>query len=202
LLLLFGAVFWWLLPPESVLNLDNTVEGTVAWIRSLGGRGVAGAIALMVAHSFLPFPAEIIAVANGMLYGPLWGTVVIWAGAMLGATVAFALVWLLGRPALFRLLSSYQSQALEHWSRERGAMALLVARLVPVIAFNLVNYGAALRARDQPRGAARVQCRGRGLPRGGRGGSVGAARSALGRRRHPRLREEIANIGRTRWISD
>ena len=50
----------------------------------------------MVAHSFLPFPAEIVALANGMVFGPLWGAVVIWVGAMLGAATAFALVRALG----------------------------------------------------------------------------------------------------------
>ena len=40
---------------------------------------------LMVLHSFVPFPAEFVAMANGMLYGPIWGTVITWSGAMLGA---------------------------------------------------------------------------------------------------------------------
>lgn len=144
LLLVFGALAWWLLPPDSAIGLNNTVEETEAWIRSWGAWGVAGSIALMTAHSFLPFPAEIIALANGMVYGPLWGSVVTWAGAMLGATMAFGLVRLLGRPLLFRMLSPNRLQQLERWSRERGGMTLLLSRLIPLIAFNLLNYGAAL----------------------------------------------------------
>ncbi len=85
--------------------MNNTVEETEAWIRSWGAWGVAGSIGLMTAHSFLPFPAEIIAVANGMVYGPLWGSAITWVGAMLGASMAFGLVRLLGRPFLFRMLS-------------------------------------------------------------------------------------------------
>jgi uncharacterized membrane protein YdjX (TVP38/TMEM64 family) len=30
----------------------------------------------MILHSFVPFPAELIAIANGMLFGPVWGTLV------------------------------------------------------------------------------------------------------------------------------
>jgi len=142
--LAFGALAWWLLPPDSVIGLDNTVEETEQWVRSWGAWGVVGSIALMVAHSFLPFPSEIIAIANGMLYGPLWGSVITWVGAMLGAAIAFGLVRVLGRPFLFRMLSPHRLEGLERWSRERGGMTLLVSRLIPLIAFNLLNYGAAL----------------------------------------------------------
>jgi len=110
----------------------------------LGSWGVAGSIALMVAHSFLPFPSEIIAVANGMVYGPVWGSVITWVGAMAGAISAFALVRRFGRPLLVQLLLTHQVQQLGDWSRESGGLALLVARLIPAIAFNLVNYAAAL----------------------------------------------------------
>lgn len=125
-------------------DLDNTVEGTVLLIRSWGAWGVIGSIGLMVAHSFLPFPAEIIAIASGMVYGPIWGTVITWIGAMLGASTAFGLARLLGRPFVRRVLSSRHQQQLAVWSSEHGGTALLVGRLIPVIAFNLINYAAAL----------------------------------------------------------
>lgn len=144
LLLASGALAWWLPPLPWILDLDNTVEGTVALIRSWGAWGVTVSIGLMVAHSFLPFPAEIVAIANGVVYGPVWGTVITWMGAMLGASAAFGLVRLLGRPFVQRVLSSRHRQQLTVWSRERGGMALLIGRLIPVIAFNLINYAAAL----------------------------------------------------------
>lgn len=144
LLLASGALAWWVLPSPWVRDLDNTVEGTAALIRSWGAWGVIGSIGLMVAHSFLPFPAEIVAIANGMVYGPVGGTVITWAGAMLGASTAFGLVRLLGRPFVHRVLSSRHQQQLAVWSRERGGVTLLIGRLIPVIAFNLINYAAAL----------------------------------------------------------
>lgn len=144
LLLATGALAWWLLPSSWILDLDGTVEGTVALIRSWGAWGVIGSIGLMVAHSFLPFPAEIVTLANGLVYGPLWGTVITWLGAMLGASVAFGLVRLLGRPVVRYVISARHQQQLEIWSREHGGRALLIGRLIPVIAFNLINYAAAL----------------------------------------------------------
>ena len=47
-------------------------------------------------------------------------------------------------PLVMKLLSPASQRALEHWSVRQGGRALLAARLMPVVAFNLVNYAAAL----------------------------------------------------------
>ena len=74
-------------PWEQRLSRFSVAEVT-RFIRSTGAWGVAAAIGLMVLHSFVPFPAEFVAVGNGMVYGPVWGTVITWVGAMLGALLA------------------------------------------------------------------------------------------------------------------
>lgn len=144
LLLAVGIGAWWLWPMEFSFGGENSIEGMVAQIRSWGPWAALGSIALMVIHSFLPFPAEIITLANGMVFGPLWGTVITWVGAMLGAISTFALVRLLGRPFVHRMLAESQLRRLAEWSATSGGMALLMGRLIPVIAFNLLNYSAAL----------------------------------------------------------
>lgn len=123
-----------------------TAADIEAAIRDLGPWGVAASIALMVAHSFVPFPAELLAMANGMVYGPLWGSVITWVGAMLGAAMAFALARWLGRPFVTRLVAEHRRQVLDRWSERQGAGALLLGRLLPVISFNLINYAAGLTA--------------------------------------------------------
>lgn len=99
-------------------------------------------IALMVLHSFVPLPAEIIAVANGMMFGLVGGVIVTWVGAMLGAVLSFGVARSYGRPALGWLVSEQRWQAIDKW--ELRPMSLLIARLIPVISFNLINYGAGL----------------------------------------------------------
>ncbi len=144
LLVVVGVGAWWLWPRELSIGGENTIEGMVAQIRSWGPWAVLASITLMVVHSFLPLPAEIITLANGMVFGPFWGTVISWVGAMLGAISTFGLVRLLGRPFVFRMLSDDQVHRLSEWSSARGGMALLIGRLIPLIAFNLLNYSAAL----------------------------------------------------------
>ena len=139
-----GVLAWWVWQPSSAQLIGVTVEGSSTLIRSWGAWGVVGSIGLMVAHSFLPFPAEVVAIANGIVYGPAWGTVITWLGAMLGASAAFGLARRLRRPFVMRVLSRRRTQQLAVWSDEHGTSALLIARLVPLIAFNLINYAAAL----------------------------------------------------------
>jgi uncharacterized membrane protein YdjX (TVP38/TMEM64 family) len=109
-------------------------------IQSWGMWGVAASVGLMVLHSFVPFPAEFLAIANGMVYGPLWGIVITWTGAMLGAYAAFGVARALGRPFVESLVARRNWHTLDDWATARGGFLVLVSRLIPVIAFNLVNY--------------------------------------------------------------
>lgn len=121
-----------------------SVQSVEAAIESLGPWGVVGSIGLMVVHSFVPFPAELVAIANGMVYGPLWGTLITWFGAMLGAYLAFGLARYLGRPFVVAMVARRGLARLEHWTDERAAALTFLGRLVPVISFNLINYVAGL----------------------------------------------------------
>jgi uncharacterized membrane protein YdjX (TVP38/TMEM64 family) len=113
-------------------------------ILSWGHWGVLASIGLMVLHSFVPFPAELVALANGMLYGPLWGTVITWVGAMLGAFLAFGLSRAFGRPFVKAVVARRDWQMLDDWAGKHAAEMVFLARFLPVISFNLVNYAAGL----------------------------------------------------------
>ena len=113
-------------------------------ILSWGHWGVLASIGLMVLHSFVPFPAELVALANGMLYGPLWGTVITWVGAMLGAFLAFGLSRAFGRPFVEAVVARRDWQMLDDWAGKHAAEMVFLARFLPVISFNLVNYAAGL----------------------------------------------------------
>jgi uncharacterized membrane protein YdjX (TVP38/TMEM64 family) len=61
-------------PGISVQDIEDRILSWGSW-------GIAGSIGLMVLHSFVPFPAEFLALANGMLYGPVWGIAITWTRA-------------------------------------------------------------------------------------------------------------------------
>ena len=132
--------------PMPLPGFELSVEAVEREILAWGIWGVAASILLMVLHSFVPFPAEVVAMANGMLYGPLWGTLITWVGAMLGAYLAFGLARWLGRPFVQTMVAPRHHRALDRWAERQGGGVLLFSRFVPVISFNLINYAAGLTA--------------------------------------------------------
>jgi uncharacterized membrane protein YdjX (TVP38/TMEM64 family) len=125
-------------------RVDDSARALEQLLEDWGMAAALVSIGLMIAHSFAPFPAELLAVANGMLFGPVWGIVITWVGAMLGALLAFTLVRSLGRPFVLSMVPEPRWRTIDRWSRRRGGTMLLVSRLIPVISFNLINYAAGL----------------------------------------------------------
>jgi uncharacterized membrane protein YdjX (TVP38/TMEM64 family) len=81
---------------------------------------------------------------NGMVFGPFWGVAITWGGAMLGAYASFGLTRLYGRPFVAKKVNSSKLKKLDLWVQQQGAISLLLSRFIPLISFNLINYGAGL----------------------------------------------------------
>jgi len=113
-------------------------------VKSWGYWGPAFVVLLMVLHSFVPVPAEVLALAAGAALGGLMGTISVWVGAMLGAIISYWLARWIGADGLRRVIPPKKQAALEKWSEAPSPTALLIARLIPAIAFNLINYAAGL----------------------------------------------------------
>ncbi len=88
-------------------------------------------------------PASAFTLAGGAIFGFWWGLLLNWLGAALGATLAFLFANRLCTDACRSLLGRYSSR-LEHAARSHGLMATLRLRLIPLVPFNLLNFGAAL----------------------------------------------------------
>jgi uncharacterized membrane protein YdjX (TVP38/TMEM64 family) len=140
LLIVLGLWAW----HSNAIGIMPTTAGIEAEIKSWGNWAVAASIGLMIVHSLVPFPAELVTFANGMLFGPVWGVVITWSGAMLGASLAFALARWCGRPFVDALLSARHRAAVDRWAHRQGIGILLLSRLMPLISFNVVNYAAGL----------------------------------------------------------
>ncbi len=140
LIIAFGVLAWW----SNAAGIAPTAKGIETAIKSWGSWAVVASIGLMVAHSLVPFPAELVTFANGMLFGPVWGLAITWSGAMLGATLAFALARWFGRPFVDALMNEPHRAAMDRWMRRQGIGVLLLSRLMPLISFNVINYAAGL----------------------------------------------------------
>ena len=100
---------------------------------------------LMVLQSVVaPLPAFVITIANGLLFGAFWGGVLSWSSAMVGAALCFAIARALGRPLVERLVGSAPLAKSDAIFERYGTHAVLIARLIPLISFDVVSYAAGL----------------------------------------------------------
>lgn len=63
---------------------------------------------------------------------------------MLGAALCFFIARLLGRPVIVSVLSESTVNMSDRFFQRYGKHAVLIARLVPVISFDAISYGAGL----------------------------------------------------------
>ena len=115
-----------------------------AWLDGLGGWAYLIAPLIMAGVAILPIPAEAPAMVNGMLFGPIVGAVITWAGAMGGAMASFEITRALGRPAAEKILRPAALERADRIVMRAGWGGLLLARFMPLIAFTALNWGAGL----------------------------------------------------------
>lgn len=121
---------------------DVSLASIEAWVEAAGLWAPVVSVALMVVHTFIPFPAELLAAANGMLFGAVRGTVVTWIAGLAGAASGYAVGALLAR-WLIRAPGHAEPMArARHLVDRHGTAGLIIARLLPIISFNVIDYAA------------------------------------------------------------
>lgn len=100
---------------------------------------------LMIFQSVIaPLPAFLITIANGALFGFWWGMLLSWGSAMLGAALCFYIARFLGAKHVARIVSQPVVNKTDQFIQKYGNYAILIARLIPYIPFDVVSYAAGL----------------------------------------------------------
>jgi uncharacterized membrane protein YdjX (TVP38/TMEM64 family) len=93
----------------------------------------------------LIIPFIVLSGANGVVFGVGWGTVISWAGEVIGAGVAFLVYRYYLRPAVVkRFYHSPHWAYVERFSGKRGFKTVFVARVLPVIPSGILTAIAAI----------------------------------------------------------
>ena len=91
-----------------------------------------------------------LALAGGLLFGLIWGSIYTFLGAILNCTLMFLLARYVGREKVEHLIQSKLSpvwqQRLSGLNSGRGFLLLIVLRLIPAVPYNLINYAFGLTA--------------------------------------------------------
>jgi len=121
------------------------VDDLRAWVAAAGWAGPALFTLLYAALTLTPTPASLMGVAGGVLFGLPVGLAVVLAGALLGAVAGFAGARWLGRDTVLRL-GGQRVLRLDDLVRRRGLLAVVAARLVPLVPFTALNLACGLTA--------------------------------------------------------
>jgi len=125
----------------SMINVD-AIKG---YILSFGVWAPVISFILMILQSIIaPLPAFIITFANAGLFGWVNGALLSWSSAMVGAALCFFIAKLLGRDVVEKLTSKFALKGIDDFFEKHGKYAILIARLLPFISFDIVSYAAGL----------------------------------------------------------
>lgn len=123
------------------------VDAAKGYILSFGIWAPIISFLLMILQSVLaPLPAFIITFANAALFGWVKGAILSWSSAMAGAALCFAIARLYGRNAVEKFATRSAILEVDKFFERHGRWAVLVARLLPFVSFDVVSYAAGLTA--------------------------------------------------------
>lgn len=100
-------------------------------------------MAFYVVMTMVFFPASLLSLMGGALFGPFWGLIYNQAFAILGATLNFITARYLTKGWLEKHLSQ-KMKHIKEGVEEKGWRFVLIIRLVPGIPFSLLNYALGL----------------------------------------------------------
>lgn len=121
------------------------VESIKGYILSFGIAAPIVSFLLMIFQSIIaPLPAFLITFSNAAIFGWLYGAILSWSSAMVGAALCFVIARSLGREATEKLTSKLALDNIDDFFRKHGKYTILIARLLPFISFDIVSYAAGL----------------------------------------------------------
>ena len=121
------------------------IQAMKEYILSFGLWAPVVSFFLMVFQSVAaPLPAFVITFANAALFGWVKGALLSWSSAMAGAVTCFYIAQYFGRDLVEKLTSKTALETIDQFFGKHGKYAILIARLLPFISFDVVSYAAGL----------------------------------------------------------
>lgn len=122
--------------------LDAWLNRAAAWTATNAVAAGVLFIALYVVAAVLLVPCTVLTLAAGLLFGLPLGVALTSVGSVLGATAACAVGRFVARDWIARRTAGWpRLHALDAATHHDGFVIVLLARLSPLIPYNLLNYG-------------------------------------------------------------
>lgn len=127
------------------------IDGVIEYIRGYGSYAAVVSFLLMILQSIIsPIPAFLITLSNAAIFGWVKGAILSWTSSMVGAVMCFYISRILGRDVAVRFTGKEGLRQVDVFFEDYGKYAILVARLLPFISFDIVSYAAGLTSMSLP----------------------------------------------------
>lgn len=126
-------------------QIQQMLVSLVTWIDGLGPIGSVVFILAYIVVTVAFLPASVVTLGAGFVFGVLKGSILVFIGAMLGATAAFLIGRFVARDWIARKVADNRFfSALDGAIAEEGLKLIFLIRLSPAFPFNLLNYALGL----------------------------------------------------------
>lgn len=121
--------------------LSEWLSQQLIWIEQMGSAGYIWFVGLYVVATVVGFPASVLTLGAGAVYGVVTGSLLVVLGATLGATAAFLVGRYLARGLVERRVATQpRFAAVDRAVGRAGFKMVLLTRLSPVFPFVVLNY--------------------------------------------------------------
>lgn len=122
-------------------NPQEILRNALQWVDSLGAVGAIAFMLIYIIATVAFLPGSILTLGAGVVFGVVLGSVYVFIGATLGATLAFLVGRYAARGWISQKIAGNQKfKAIDEAVGKEGLKIVLLTRLSPVFPFNLLNY--------------------------------------------------------------
>jgi uncharacterized membrane protein YdjX (TVP38/TMEM64 family) len=130
---------------DMLRNVD--VQAIKSYILSFGIWAPVISYLIMLFQSLVaPLPSFVVTFVNAGLFGWWKGALLSWCGTLSGAVMCFWIARFFGRDVVAKFTTKGALVSVDKFFDRYGKYAVLTARLLPFVSFDVISYGAGLTA--------------------------------------------------------
>lgn len=123
------------------INFQDLLTNTLQWIDSLGASAAIVFMLIYMVATVLFFPASILTLGAGVVFGVILGSLYVFIGASIGASLAFLVGRYVARGWVEKQIEGNPKfKSIDQAVGKEGVKIVLLTRLSPIFPFNLLNY--------------------------------------------------------------
>lgn len=123
-------------------NPQELLRNALQWVDDLGAIAPIAFILIYIIATVAFLPGSVLTLGAGVLFGVVKGSLYVFVGATIGATLAFLVGRYLARGWISKKIAGNQKfSAIDQAVGQEGFKIVALTRLSPIFPFNLLNYG-------------------------------------------------------------